>query len=399
MRIAQFAESYRPVINGAAVAVTLLAREFGRRHEVDIFAPRYPGFIDDGRVHRFPSYFWPGQPDYPLAFPRSARLWREFRAGRFDVVHTHSPFALGQTGRRWARRLGIPVVTTYHTLYVEYAHYARILPTPWVRGYLQALSRRYCDACDGVAVPTEPIRQVLLDYGVRRPIRVIPTGLELRPPAAPDPAFPRGALGIPASAPLVLYAGRLAPEKNLPILFEGFARAARSLPNAWLLISGSGPNEAEAQRLAARSGVGERIAFAGFVPPERMPLVYAAADVFAFASLTDTQGMVLTEAKAAGLPAVSVDAYGPGVVVKDGVDGFLVPNDAEAFAAALLRVLGDRDLRARMSEAALREAQRFSIQATARAYEALYEEARGSLTRPPRSGDKPSATLSTRGEG
>ncbi|MCC2669264.1 MAG: glycosyl transferase family 1 [Armatimonadetes bacterium] len=385
MRIAQFTESYRPVINGVAVAVDLLADELAPRHTVEIFAPRFPGHQDPtggpARVHRFCSYIWPRNPDYPLAIPVSPTIFADFKTTGFDVVHTHSPFALGQTGRRWARRLGIPVVTTYHTLYVEYAHYASVLPERWVRPFLQDLSRRYCNAVDAVAVPTAPIRDVLLEYGVTRPISVVPTGLRLDRAVALDPGFPREALNIPANAPLVLYAGRLAREKNLELLFEGFARAARQVPNAWMLVAGNGPSEHEALRLAEATGVAQRIAFAGFVPPERMASVFAAADVFAFASLTDTQGLVLTEAKAAGVPAVSVNAYGPSAVVTNDVDGFLTPNCPEAFGAALVRLLSDGELRARMSAGALREARRFSIEATAAAYEELYEEARRSLGR------------------
>jgi glycosyltransferase involved in cell wall biosynthesis len=374
MRIAQFAESYPPVINGAAVAVSLLSEELRRQeHEVQVFAPRYPGHEDPHPVHRFPSWRWPGQRDYPLAVPFSRQLQSRFARGGFDVVHTHSPFALGQTGRRWARRHGIPVVTTYHTLYVEYSHYARPLPPGPVREYLLALSRRYCNACDAVVVPTEPIRKVLLEYGVKRPVHVIPTGLRLAPPRPRDPEFPRRALGIPESAPVVLYAGRLAREKNLELLFAAFAAAARQVPEARLLVAGSGPVEAHARRLAAETGVGERIAFTGWIAPERMPLVYAGADLFAFSSLTDTQGLVITEAKAAGLPAVSVDAYGPATVVRDGVDGFLSPNDPGAFAERLVRLLRNPDLRARMSEAAIQGARSFSIEATAAAYERVYD--------------------------
>jgi len=379
MRIAQFTESYRPVINGVAVAVDLLAEELSRTHHLEIFATRFPGYPEapgPARVHRFPSYFWPRNRDYPLAIPVSPTISADFNAGGFDVTHTHSPFALGQAGLRWSRRRGIPVVTTYHTLYVEYAHYANVLPEAPVRAFLRRLSRRYCDACDAVAVPTAPIREVLLEYGVRTPITVIPTGLRLGSRAVADPAYPRGALRIPADARLALYAGRLAREKNLELLFDSFGRTAREVPDAWLLIAGNGPSEREALRLAERTGVADRIAFAGFVPPERMATVFAAVDVFAFASLTDTQGLVLTEAKAAGVPAVSVNAYGPGAVITDGVDGFLTPNDPALFSAALTRILKDSELRRRMSANAVQEAQRFSIEATTAAYEQLYAEAR-----------------------
>ena len=382
LRIAQFAESYPPVINGAAVAVDLLCEEFGKRHHVEAFAPAFRGYVDRRIVHRFPTYHAPGHRDYPLAIPFSPRIHRQFRKSGFQVVHTHSPFALGQVGRRWAREQRIPVVTTYHTLYVEYAHYVPLVPASLSAAYLRALSRGYCNACDRVVVPTEPVKRVLLQYGVHRPIHVIPTGLKLRPPQAPDPEFPRRALQIPADAPVVLYAGRIAPEKNLELLFQAFARVASAAPEARLLLCGAGPAEHDARRWAGETGVADRIHFAGAVPPDRMPRVYAAADVFAFSSLTDTQGLVLTEAKAAGLPAVCVDSFGPATVVKDGVDGFLVPNDPDAFAAAVLRVLREPELRACMREAALERAPLYSIEATAAAYEAVYEAALDSASAP-----------------
>lgn len=373
MRIAQFAESYRPVINGAAVAVDAISDALSAEHHVEIFAPRFPGHVDTKDVHRFPSYSFPGHRDYPLAFPFSASIGRHFRKAGFDVVHTHSPFALGQVGRRWARRNGIPLVMTYHTLYVEYAHYAKGIPPALSRTYLESLTRRYCNACDAVAVPTSPIREVLLGYGVTRPIEVIPTGLKLEPPHPRDRHYLREKWGIPEDVPLALYAGRLAQEKNLELLFASFARVAGDLPNAWLLVAGDGPYRAVCERLAKASGCGERIVFAGFVAPEEMPRIYASADVFAFCSRTDTQGLVLIEAKAAGLPVVSVNAFGPTEVVVDGVDGFLVPDDAEAFSAALIRLLREPELRQTMSQAALSEIRRFSIEETARAYLRLYE--------------------------
>lgn len=376
MRIAQFTESYRPVINGAAVAVDAIADAQAEEHHVEVFAPHFPGHTDTKTVHRFPSYSFPGHRDYPLAFPFSASIGRHFRKSAFDIVHTHSPFALGQVGLRWARRHGIPLVTTYHTLYVEYAHYAKLIPPAISRAYLKSLTRRYCNACDAVAVPTGPIRDVLLGYGVTRPIQVIPTGLKLKPPPPRDRTYIQEKWGIPVDAPLVLYAGRLAQEKNLELLFHAFARVVQEAPDAWLLICGDGPHRSQAERMARETGRSERIVFGGFVAPKELPRIYASADVFAFCSRTDTQGLVLIEAKAAGLAVVSVGAFGPTEVVVDGVDGFLVPDDAEAFGLALLRLLQCRELRQAMSDAALVEVRRFSIEETARQYVALYRRAR-----------------------
>src|SRR5205085_1179500 len=124
-----------------------------------------------------------------------------------------------------------------------YAHYGAWLPPPIVRSWLRYMSLSHCNASDQVAVPTEPIRIVLRDYGVRRPVSVVPTGLPRAAPAQRDPTFPRAAFGIPPGAPIVLYAGRLAREKNLELLFAAFARVAASSPSAHLLLVGGGPSE------------------------------------------------------------------------------------------------------------------------------------------------------------
>ncbi len=375
MRIALFTESYYPVVNGVSAAVRWLACALSPEHQVVIYAPRFPGHVDqDLEVVRFHSFRAPSQPEYPLAWPWNAALFRDFCRRRFDVVHTHSPFTLGQVGRRWARRCGLPVVNTYHTLYVEYAHYCTWAPTPAVRTWLRYMSQSHCNASDQVAVPSAPIREVLLEYGVRRPITVVPTGLPPAETADVGPP-PRARLGIPDDAAIVLYAGRLAREKNLELLFQAFERVAVAAPRSHLLLAGSGPEVARSRARVEAAGLAGRVTFAGFLAPSFLRRCYAEAELLAFTSLTDTQGLVIVEAKAAGLPVVAVDAYGPGTVVRNGIDGCLVPNDPDAFAGSLLRLLGDRLERRRLSDAAVQDAQRYTIEATAAAYLQLYEAA------------------------
>jgi glycosyltransferase involved in cell wall biosynthesis len=384
MRIAIFTESFLPVVNGVSTAVTTLAEALRERHEITIYAPRYPGHKDalGVPVRRFTSYFIPSQPEYPLAFPVNPALWREFYASRFDLVHTHSPFAMGQLGRYLAGRSGIPFVTTYHTLYVEYLHYARWMPRALGRAWLIRATRGYCNSATRVTVPTEPIRTVLESYGVTRPIHIAPTGTPFTPPPPVDPAFPRGEFGIAPDARIVMYAGRLAQEKNLPLLVHAFHRVADAEPAAHLLVAGGGPSEEAMRALVRTLGLERRVTFTGFIPRERLRYCYADAAVFAFASLTDTQGLVLIEAKAAGLPVVSVDAYGPATVVRPNVDGLLVPNAPEPFADALLRILRDTDLRARLAAGARQDAARFGTARMVETFEAVYAEAVAAGPRP-----------------
>jgi 1,2-diacylglycerol 3-alpha-glucosyltransferase len=381
MRIALFSDSYRPVINGVAIAVDLLVEELRRRHEVTIFAPAHPRqSAPEPGVERFPSYRVPHHPDYPIALPYSRRLFRMFSKGAFDLVHTQSPFTLGQVGRWLARRHRLPLVTTYHTLYTEYLHYARPIPPAWLQGGIVGLTRCYCNACEVVVVPTAPILEVLRGYGVRRPIEVIPTSAIVAPQEE-DAGYLRSRYAIPASAVVVMYAGRLAREKNLELLLRAFARAREVVPHLHLFLAGGGPWEPEARDLARRLGLEPDVTFAGFIDRAQLIRCYAGADLFAFPSLSDTQGLVVLEAKSAGLPVVSVDAYGPATVVRDGLDGLLVPNDVAAFAGALRSLAADPARRRAMGARAREDALRFSPSAMADRYEDAYRIATG------RSGD------------
>jgi 1,2-diacylglycerol 3-alpha-glucosyltransferase len=382
MRIAIFAESYPPVVNGAATAISLLVETLRERHQVVVYAPRFPGFRDrDVDVRRFPSYRLPPEPEYPLAIPYARRHFLEFMTAGFDIVHTHSPFTMGQLGRRWAECAAIPTVTTYHTLYTEYTHYAPWFPARAARRLIRTVSSQYCNRCAIVTVPTEPIREVLSGYGVERPTEVIPTGVPFREPREPDPSFPRQALGIPMEAPVVLYAGRLAKEKNLGLLFRAFRRVQAAAPGAILLLAGAGPWEADARRAVEELGIMAAVRFAGVLDQERLAKCYVDAQVFGFPSLADTQGMVLVEAKASGLPSVCVGVNGPAIVVRHGVDGLLVQNDDEAFAAALLRIIQQPRLRESLAAAGLADAERFSVAAMVQRYESVYHSALRALPR------------------
>ena len=192
--------------------------------------------------------------------------------------------------------------------------------------------RGYYNGCDRVLVPSEMTRRHLLAHGVRAPITVLPTGIPA-PPAGPAP--PGGgppALGHPAGRPMLLYVGRLAPEKNLEMLLRAFAQILRACPDAWLVLAGSGMGEAATRQAARRLGISDRTVFTGFLERAQLDPLYAAADVFLFPSKTETQGLAVGEAMACGTPCVVVNAGGAPESVRDGVDGFLVDDDPAQMA-------------------------------------------------------------------
>lgn len=366
MRVAVFTDSYEPYVSGVVRSIKTFARELAAMgHETCIFAPAYPGHEQAGtNLFRFSSLPSPTHPDFRLAIPVSPRLGSTLRRLQCDLVHVHSPFLMGSLGARYARRFGLPLVFTFHTFYHQYTHY---VPLPrWLTEPLASLwVRDFSDRCNLIIAPSESARRFLRQIGVQKPIEVIPTGVDVQRFAGGDPDWLRQRLGLPAESPIVLYAGRLTREKNLDLLLDAFVAVHRKHPQAHLVLTGDGPLRPHLEQRVAVLGLGGHVHFTGALLLERMADCYAGADLFAFASLTETQGLVVLEAMAAGLPVVAV--AGPGItdVVDDGTDGILVPPDATALARGLADMLADADRRRAMSRAARIKAEQNSSTAMA----------------------------------
>lgn len=352
-RIAMCSESYLPRISGVVHSLRAVTGALrARGHRVIIAAPHFPGYRDaDPDVVRFPSLRPPHQPDFPLALPYAPAAWRRLTAEAFDVVHTHSPFLMGAAARRLAAQQRVPLVFTHHTLYDEYTHYApfisRRLSAPAVRAYVS----RYANRCAAVVVPSAWMADRLRRQGVTTRIAVVPTGV-MDPDLfrSLDPSGVRAAYGIPAGRPLLVTASRLAREKSVDLVIRAFARLAAGREAA-LLVIGGGPQQAALRELAADLGVAERTVFTGLLPHRRALECVAAGDLFLYASQTETQGLVVIEAMAAGVPVVAVAAGGVTEAVRDAAAGELVPPDPEAIAARASGLLDDPERRRRLGRA------------------------------------------------
>lgn len=377
MVIAIFSESFYPIINGVSMSIKTFSRYLREEGcKLYFFAPRYPGYRDeDADVFRFPSFRFPHHPEYPIPIPFSPRIYKMFPSLNVDIVHPHTPFLLGWTARHLARKNGAVLVTTYHTFYEEYAHYGYPFPKFVTKAFLRKLSKDFCNLCDAVVVPSKPVEELLRRYGVYRPIVIIPTGVELEEWRIDEnPAFPRLALNIPPEAPLLTYVGRLAEEKNVSLLLFAFRKLLNLIPNAYLLFVGSGPAEEDLKILAKELKVYEQCRFLGFVGRDKVKECLSATDVFVFPSTTETQGLVLAEALAMGVPVVAADSYGARETIREGVDGFILPPQPEVFSEKIYQLLTNKDLRGRIREEALKGAQRFSAKSSARKLLSLYQE-------------------------
>lgn len=391
LRIGMFSESFSPVRNGVTVSLLTLTRELrALGHYVCIFAPAHSQQPqDETDVVRFPSFVSLFNKDYPLAYPFWPRivLSSQFASLQLDIVHTHTPFVLGLTGARLAINHHLPLVSTFHTLYWQYAHYMPLLPEGVTNTLLDLYLPWYYNRCTAIICPSRVTEKALRDIGVNRPITVIPTGIPLPPKERLSPSAQQQArerIGVAEGAPILLYVGRLAPEKNVLWLMEVFKRVAHQHPSAVLVFVGEGPLRSSLETAAAELGLQERVRFPGPIPRDALDSIYAAADVFCFPSPSETQGLVVGEARAAGLPCVVINAGGAPETVCDGEDGFVVPvEDADAFAQKVLSILSDKALARRMREAARRNACRYTPAQMARRVLDVYAMARQIAPPPP----------------
>ena len=386
MNIALVSSTYLPQINGVSLSIESLAKAIRNLgHRVHIITSTYPHFHKDSRnVTRIASY--------TLVFHRESRLpnpWlhssrRQIRwilDQDWDIIHVQVPWFLEFDAMRWAGKLNVPLVHTFHTLFEEYGHYSRVIPPSlW-----SAASRRWCFAfcnkMDLILAPSTPVKEYLESGGVRPRIEVSPTGINIEEFSNPHGDRFRQTHGIMKASLILLFVGRIGREKNLPFLFEVLKRVRSRHPDILLLIAGDGPERPYLTRLAQRQGLDSMIRFLGYLEHQELVSCYDAADLFVFASITETQGIVLTEAMAAGTPVVAVGKMGVRDVLAPGLGGIEVELDVDRFAGAVLRLLGDRHLYDKKRQEAFQLSRRFSVEAMAERtieyYRSIIDQRRG----------------------
>ncbi len=384
MNVLMATNTFTPHVGGVASSVASFAAEYRRQgHRVLVVAPGFPGApAGETDVIRVPAIQNFNGSDFSLRLPVPGFLFPALDRFRPDVVHAHHPYLVGDTALRIAAARGAPLVFTHHSMYERLTGYVAG-DSPAVRRFVVELSTGFANLCDGVIAPSGSLAAILRRRGVTAPIAVVPTGVDRARLAGGDGARFRAAAGIPADAFVVGSVGRLSPEKNLAFLVEAACAFLAGRDGARFVVAGEGPSEEELRALVARRGVSGRVRFAGILRGAELADAYGAMDVFAFASRSETQGLVLAEALAAGVPAVALDGPGVRETVIDGTNGFLLPRESvSSFRDALARIaaLPPAERRA-LREAAARSAEPFAIEACAARALRFYESLRGAARR------------------
>jgi 1,2-diacylglycerol 3-alpha-glucosyltransferase len=377
MNILIVTNTFTPHVGGVARSVEAFTEAYrALGHRVLVVAPEFPDMPEvEVDVLRVPAIQEFNASDFSVVLPVHPPLSEALDAFGADIVHSQHPFLLGSTAVRIARFRGLPLVFTHHTLYEQYTHY---VPgdSPALKRFTIELATSYANLCDQVFAPSESIHKLLLERGVNTPIEVVPTGVRLENFAHGDREDFRRAHDIPQDAFVVGHMGRLAPEKNLEFLARAVARFAGDRPEVHFLVVGAGPSEDAIRSTFAPGALDARLHFAGVLQGRKLADALHAMDVFAFASKSETQGMVLTEAMAAGLPVVALDASGVREVVRDRRNGRLLSEETPAAMAAALQwvaELSEASLH-KLRQAALDTAEAFSMPVSARKALACYEK-------------------------
>ncbi|MDD2947876.1 MAG: glycosyltransferase [Rugosibacter sp.] len=349
---------YFPRINGVSTSMHTFSHALHAHGvKLTVAAPEYPGnhahLETPHKVLRIASRPVPLDPEDRLMTRAGVNeLSRRIASADISLVHVQTPFAAHYAGIKIAKQRRVPIIATYHTHFEEYLfHYLPIVPKRALRGLARRTARRQCNALDAIVVPSRPMANTLREYGVTTPMHIIPTGLPEYQFIRGDGQRFRAEYNIAPERKIALFVGRAAFEKNIGFLLDVIHHARTQRPDLLLVIAGEGPALENLQRKARQLNLNDHVRFVGYLPRETgLKDCYAAADVFTFASRTETQGLVLLEALAVGVPVLALPALGAAEIInpqRGAVSAIDAPN---TFAHQLVALLDQPERMATLSQ-------------------------------------------------
>ena len=379
MKICMFTNTFIPHVGGVARSVSCFAEDLrSLGHRVLVIAPMFPGIQADETedfVLRVPAIQHFNGSDFSASIPSPFLIHRKLDEFKPDIIHSHHPYLLGDAAMRTAGRRCLPIVFTHHTLYEEYTHYVSSSKT--MQKFVTRLSTTYANCCTYVVAPSASIADLIQKRGVTTPVAEIPTGIDFETFQTGNGNAFRKKTGIDETVRLIGHTGRIAPEKNLSYLIRAVKIYLAQDRKAKFLLVGDGPDFQAIRDSFASDNMENRLVAAGKQTGQELIDSYCAMDVFVFSSHSETQGLVVAEAMAAGKPVIALDASGVREVVQDDINGRLLPADAPAgdFADAVDAFFRDPETMKRLAEGAVETARQFDRKKMARKMADLYAEA------------------------
>lgn len=379
MKIAIFTNNYLPNPYGVAQSIESFRRQFEKRgHAVYVFAPRAKGYLDQNpNAFRYPSVDVNYKISFPLPIPFSSKTSKILNNLELDIIHSQHHTLLGSEASKWAKKKNIPLVFTWHTLFDQYVHFAPLVPQKWAARWIVKKAVNYANAADYVVTPTDSVKEIIKKWGVTNVNLIsIPTGVEEETYQGADGSHIRKKMKIAEDETILLLVSRLTAEKNIDFLFKSVFEVLKKKEKAKLMVVGGGNLLPRLKLMSKKNGLEKKVLFMGVVDKSRIKDYYAASDIFVYASKSETQGLVVSEAMYMGLPVVAVGATGSKDLVKNKMNGFLVSENENEFALAVENLINNRDLRQEFGAASERIAkEKYTDKICADKMLKVYEEA------------------------
>jgi 1,2-diacylglycerol 3-alpha-glucosyltransferase len=362
MKILLISDVYFPRVNGVSTSICTFTEQLQHLgHTVHLIAPDYGVKTEDENwITRVPArsiYFDPE--DKLIRYNELLKLLPSLKNQQFDLIHIHTPFIAHYAGLKLAKLLQIPAVETYHTFFEDYLHhYLPWIPTKFAKDMARFISKRQCNQVDAIVAPSQPMLDVLRTYGINTQAEVIATGLQSHSFAAANGDAFRTNYGIAQDRPMLLYVGRVAHEKNIGFLLQMSQLLSQTIPDILLVITGEGPAEAGLHATVKTLNIEKNVQFIGYLNREKeLNACYQSADIFVFASKSETQGLVLLEAMAQGTPVVAIAELGTASILVEGQGALIAADDVTDFAKKVAGLLANPAHRAVLSARARQYAQ------------------------------------------
>ncbi|PHV70671.1 1,2-diacylglycerol 3-glucosyltransferase [Sporanaerobium hydrogeniformans] len=379
MNIGIFSDTYLPQVNGVVSSIVTLEKELRKQgHNVYVFTISHPDAEKDTKdVYRLASLPFIFLKEQRVGIMYSNRMLRKIKRLKLDIVLSQTEFSLGIFAKLVAKRLEIPIVHTYHTMYEEYMHYVSkgIELSPKIA---RKYSKSFCNGVDGVVAPTKKTERLLKNYGVKKPIRIIPTGIDFSP--FDQKAYSvdeinnlKQLFNIPLDQPIILFIGRVAKEKSIDVIIEAMSLLLPEVPQAKLVIVGDGPARLELEELANNLGIRQAVIFTGMQPWSSIGKFYQIGDVFVSASVSETQGLTFAEAMASSLPVVAKEDESVAGLIRDDYNGCLFHTPQE-LSRILQKLLSDPSYRQKLGENAVHSVKPLSAEVFGHNAETFYQD-------------------------
>lgn len=379
LRIGLFTDTYAPQVNGVSISLQLISEGLKNRgHQVTIFAPKFPGYKDEQpNVMRLPSLKYLNNPPIYVAVLGTPRSTWSLTRKHFDVLHAHSPLSVGLLAYLTASTKRLPLIYTYHTSITDYTHYLKFIGgTGLIKHGARWFSSTTTNLGDQIVVPSPKFEKLLTKQKVRKPIHVVPNGIDLsRFQTAPQVGSLRNRLQVTPEAPILLTVGRMDPEKRLDFIVDAFVKISKQIPNAQLVFAGDGSARKNLEEKVNALDIKNKIHFLGMVNRNELPNVFHDATLFLSASTTEVHPISVIEAIASGLPLVAVQDEAFEGMLENDLNGYSTPLDVDVYADTIIKLLQDNKKLEAFGKHSALLSEKYSIEGQVKALEKLYTEA------------------------